>query len=52
VWAGVLPLHVQASPPVADPKLPAEIPLPAHLARYTEPRPFFSPEGARFDGPG
>ncbi|HEV2271747.1 MAG TPA: pyridoxamine 5'-phosphate oxidase family protein [Steroidobacteraceae bacterium] len=33
-WAGVLPVRLQAQPPVADPRLPAGIPLPASLLDY------------------
>jgi uncharacterized protein len=36
-WAGVLPLHLQAGAPVADPKLTPGIPLPASLASYARP---------------
>jgi uncharacterized protein len=31
VWAGVLPISVTFGAPEPDPKLPAEIPLPAHI---------------------
>jgi hypothetical protein len=31
VWAGVVPLAVQRLTPLADPKLPAAISLPAYL---------------------
>lgn len=33
-WAGVLPIRLEAEPPVADPRLPAGIPLPASLMDY------------------
>lgn len=33
VWAGVLPLRMQAMPPVADPRLGTGIPTPAHVHR-------------------
>jgi hypothetical protein len=32
VWAGVLPLAAAWQPPEPDPVLPAEIPLPPHIA--------------------
>ncbi len=34
IWAGVLPLCRVAGEPIRDPRLPAEIPAPAHLAEY------------------
>ncbi len=37
VWAGVIPLVVQALAPVADPTLRPGIPLPAYAADYTRP---------------
>jgi nitroimidazol reductase NimA-like FMN-containing flavoprotein (pyridoxamine 5'-phosphate oxidase superfamily) len=37
IWAGVLPLRLLAGAPVADPKLPVDVPLPEHVARYTRP---------------
>jgi nitroimidazol reductase NimA-like FMN-containing flavoprotein (pyridoxamine 5'-phosphate oxidase superfamily) len=36
-WAGVLPLRLAARAPVADPRLPAGIALPATVARYRRP---------------
>ena len=33
-WAGVLPLQLVAQPPVADPRLPAEVAVPAYLSGY------------------
>jgi nitroimidazol reductase NimA-like FMN-containing flavoprotein (pyridoxamine 5'-phosphate oxidase superfamily) len=33
-WAGVLPLRLQAQPPVADPRLAPGIPVPAALTGY------------------
>lgn len=33
-WAGVLPLRLEAQPPVADPRLPPGIPVPAPLMDY------------------
>jgi len=39
VWAGELPLSVVPQPPVADPRLPAGTPLPAHVSGWRrEPR--------------
>jgi len=38
-WAGVLPLQLTASPPVADPRLPPGIPLPASVRGWRRPRP-------------
>lgn len=32
-WAGVLPLHLAAGPPIPDPLLPDEIPLPDYIRR-------------------
>jgi uncharacterized protein len=34
VWAGVIPLRIQAGEAVSDPRLQAEIPLPEHLRHY------------------
>jgi uncharacterized protein len=34
VWAGVLPLTLTPQAPVADPRLPAGIPLPAHVSGW------------------
>ncbi|HET6882736.1 MAG TPA: pyridoxamine 5'-phosphate oxidase family protein [Pirellulales bacterium] len=39
VWAGVLPLRLAASLPVADPRLPADIPVPGYASDYRGPRP-------------
>jgi len=36
IWAGVLPLRLEALEPVSDPRLTAGIPLPEHLRRYRE----------------
>ncbi len=38
VWAGVVPLALQASAPVPDPVLAAGIELPAHVASWTATR--------------
>ncbi|MEK6299399.1 MAG: pyridoxamine 5'-phosphate oxidase family protein [Acidobacteriota bacterium] len=35
VWAGELPLHLQAEKPVADPRLPEGIDPPGYALRYT-----------------
>ena len=35
IWAGVLPLRVVASAPVADPKLPGGIATPEHARNYS-----------------
>src|SRR5256714_15680658 len=35
VWAGVIPLKVVAETPIADPRLPANIPIPDYAARYS-----------------
>ena len=35
VWAGVIPLKLAADKPVADPRLPAKIPIPEYAARYS-----------------
>jgi uncharacterized protein len=32
VWAGVVPITTERHPPVADPRLPADVELPAYLA--------------------
>ena len=37
VWAGVIPLVVQALPPVADPTLRPGIPVPPYAERYARP---------------
>jgi nitroimidazol reductase NimA-like FMN-containing flavoprotein (pyridoxamine 5'-phosphate oxidase superfamily) len=34
VWAGVLPLRVDAGTPEADPRLPPETPVPDYVARF------------------
>jgi hypothetical protein len=34
VWAGEIPLRVMSLPPVADPPLAGEIPLPASVAQF------------------
>src|SRR5215211_2499961 len=34
VWAGVLPLGVESGAPEADPRLPAETPLPAYIEQF------------------
>ena len=33
-WAGVIPLVLEVQSPVADPRLPQKIDLPAYAARY------------------
>ncbi len=38
VWAGVLPLRVAASSPIADPRLSADTAVPSYAARYEGPR--------------
>lgn len=35
VWAGVLPLSLQAGAPVGDAQLPAGVPVPAHVAGWS-----------------
>jgi uncharacterized protein len=35
VWAGVIPLKLGADKPVADPRLPAKVPIPEYAARYS-----------------
>src|SRR5437016_6558743 len=35
VWAGVIPLKVVAETPTADPRLPANTPIPDYAARYS-----------------
>ena len=35
VWAGVIPLKVVAETPIADPRLPANTPIPDYAARYS-----------------
>ena len=43
VWAGVVPLHLQASSPIDDPKLSSGIDVPSYISNYTntgrEPNP-------------
>jgi nitroimidazol reductase NimA-like FMN-containing flavoprotein (pyridoxamine 5'-phosphate oxidase superfamily) len=39
VWAGVLPLKLVPSDPVADPRLPREIAAPRYAAGYDGPKP-------------
>ncbi len=34
IWAGVVPLQIQAMPPVNDPRLGGEIPTPGYAATY------------------
>ena len=38
VWAGVLPLRVTASSPIADPRLSADTDVPDYAARYYGPK--------------
>lgn len=45
VWAGVLPLRLAASAPLADPRLPSEFPVPHYAADYAGPQP--APTAAR-----
>ena len=35
VWAGVIPLKIVAEPPISDPRLPANTPVPEYAARYS-----------------
>jgi nitroimidazol reductase NimA-like FMN-containing flavoprotein (pyridoxamine 5'-phosphate oxidase superfamily) len=37
VWAGVIPLHLQAGGPIRDPRLPAHIATPTHVQQYSRP---------------
>jgi uncharacterized protein len=37
VWAGVIPLRLEAKPPVADERLVPGTPLPPHVANYRTP---------------
>jgi uncharacterized protein len=37
-WAGVLPVRLEAQSPVADPRLPAGVPIPVSLAHYRRPK--------------
>jgi uncharacterized protein len=39
VWAGVLPLRVAASEPIADPRLPPDTAVPSYAATYAGPKP-------------
>ena len=39
VWAGVLPLKIVATEPVADPRLPQDIAPPSYITRYPGPGP-------------
>lgn len=39
VWAGVLPLQLQALEPVADPRLPEGIPVPEYILQANQTRP-------------
>jgi nitroimidazol reductase NimA-like FMN-containing flavoprotein (pyridoxamine 5'-phosphate oxidase superfamily) len=39
VWAGVLPLKLTASTPIADPRLPPGMAVPRYAARYAGPKP-------------
>lgn len=34
VWAGVIPLTLEAGKPIKDPRLPEEIPIPAYALHY------------------
>ncbi len=34
VWAGVLPLELVPQAPIADPRMPEGIPLPAHVSSW------------------
>ncbi len=34
IWAGVVPIHMRALPPVNDPKLAENIPTPAYAQKY------------------
>jgi len=34
VWAGIVPLHLQASPPIRDERCDPAIPTPAYAANY------------------
>jgi nitroimidazol reductase NimA-like FMN-containing flavoprotein (pyridoxamine 5'-phosphate oxidase superfamily) len=36
VWAGVLPLQLQALEPVADPRLPADVSTPEYIVHYLD----------------
>ncbi len=34
VWAGIVPLHLAATEPMSDPRLPLEIPVPTYALNY------------------
>jgi uncharacterized protein len=34
IWAGVLPLMVVSGPPISDPRLTADLPIPEHARRF------------------
>jgi hypothetical protein len=34
IWAGVIPLQLMADPPIADPRLPEGIDVPAYATDY------------------
>ncbi|MBI2290837.1 MAG: pyridoxamine 5'-phosphate oxidase family protein, partial [Betaproteobacteria bacterium] len=36
-WAGVLPLQLTPGKPVADPRLPANIPVPDYARKFPRP---------------
>ena len=38
-WAGVLPLRLEAQPPIADPRLPPGVAVPPSLVDYRRPEP-------------
>lgn len=37
MWAGVLPLRMSTAEPVPDPRLPADVPVPAYITGYSGP---------------
>jgi len=37
VWAGIVPLHLQAQPPIRDERCDPSIPVPAYAANYRRP---------------
>lgn len=37
VWAGVIPLTLEAGKPIKDPRLPEEIPIPEYALHYKRP---------------
>ncbi|MGH7134696.1 MAG: pyridoxamine 5'-phosphate oxidase family protein [Pirellulales bacterium] len=45
VWAGVLPLRIAASTPLADPRLPDGFAVPNYAADYAGPQPASTEEG-------